>query len=212
MKRKSMYFLTGIFAGLLLAVSCVTALASDGALTITIHPINILVNGEVFQPKDVNGEDVMCFTVNGTTYAPLRAMAEAYGLDVGYDAARNLATVNAPGIGGTAPQPAVPAAGTDFAGAWTVKEKPVTDYGNEKIFTAVYAGDLSMNEFKAWWKSFNADTIAAHAEQMAAECQSFVPGYRVTLYFSYGTYSLGTAYALDGYQLSNFNPADVWIK
>ena len=206
MKRKGMYFLTGMFTALLLGLSSVTALASDGALTITIHPINILVNGEFFQPKNANGEDVMCFTVNGTTYAPLRAMAEAYGLEVGYDAARNLATVNAPDT------PAQPAVSADFAGAWMVKEKPVTDYGDEKIFTAVYAGNLSLSEFKAWWRSFDADTIATQAEQMAAECQSLVPGYRVTLYFSYGTYSLGTAYALDGYQLINFNPASVWIK
>ena len=206
MKRKGMYFLAGMFTALLLGLSSITALASDGALTITIHPINILVNGEVFRPKDVNGQDVMCFTAGGTTYAPLRALAEAYGLEVGYDAARNLATVNAPD---TPPKYTVSA---DFAGAWTVKEKPVTDYGDEKIFTAVYAGDLSMSEFKAWWRSFDADTIATQAEQMAAECQSLVPGYRVTLYFSYGTYSLGTAYALDGYQLSNFNPAGVWIK
>lgn len=35
----------------------------------------------------------MTFTYNGTTYAPLRALAEAYGLEVGYDAEKKMATV-----------------------------------------------------------------------------------------------------------------------
>ena len=209
MKGKITSFLAGALTVLALSTFTVSALASDGSFSLTARPIQVMVNGEVFAPKDAQGNDALVFVSGGTTYAPLRALAEAYGLEVGYDATRNLATVSAPDA---AARPSVPASSADFAGAWTVKEKPVTDYGDEKIFTAVYAGELSMSEFKTWWKSFDADTIAAHAEQMAAECQSLVPGNRVTLYFSYGTYSLGTAYALDGYQLSNFNPAGVWIK
>jgi len=96
MKRKTTYFLAGILVVVLLLVMSVTAQASDGSSTITIHPIRIMVNGEVFRPKDVNGQDVMAFTVNGTTYAPLRALAEAYGIEVGYASATNTATVNKP--------------------------------------------------------------------------------------------------------------------
>ena len=59
MKRKTTYFLAGVLVVLLLLAMSVTALASDGSFTITIHPIRIIVNGEVFQPKDVNGQDVM---------------------------------------------------------------------------------------------------------------------------------------------------------
>lgn len=204
MKRKTTTFFAGVLVAALLLAMSVTALASDGSITITIHPIRVLVNGEVFQPKDVNGKDVMVFTVNGTTYAPLRALAEAYGLEVGYDAAQNIATVNTPGT-------AVPVH-DDFASHWTVTEKPVTNYGNEKIFTAKYSGELSMSEFKSWWKSFSEEEIAAGAEQLAAEAQSLVPGNLVTMYFSYGTYNLGSAYSRNGIESSNFSPAGVWIK
>ena len=62
--------------------------------TISVHPINIMVNGAVFLPKDVTGRDVEVFVYNGTTYAPLRALAEAYGLSVGYDNSKKLATVD----------------------------------------------------------------------------------------------------------------------
>ncbi len=212
MKDKLTSFFAGMLTVVLLGTLTVSALASDGSFSLTAHPIRVLVNGEVFQPKDAKGNDALVFTYNGTTYAPLRALAEAYGLEVGYDAASGTATVNAPKANTQAPQPSAPAVTADFASQWTVTEKPVTDYGSEKIFTATYSGSMSMGEFKTWWKSMTEADIKAAAEQMALDAQSLVPGYTVTMYFSYGSYNLGTAYAQEGYQVSNFNPAGVWIK
>ncbi len=206
MKGKFVSFLAGMIATLILAALPVTALAATGALTIEVSPIKVLVDGEVFQPKDVNGNDVMVFTYNGTTYAPLRALAEAYGLVVGYDSENHIATVDKP----TAPD----VQGGDYASferMWTVEEKPVTHYGNEKIFTMTYSGPLSMSEFKAWWKSFDESAIEGYAERMMAEVQKTVPGYVVTAYFSYGQYNLGTVRAESGYTGSNFTGATAWI-
>ena len=160
--------------------------------------------------KDAKGNDVMVFTYNGTTYAPLRALAEAYGLEVGYDGERHIATDSKQP---TQTQP--PIADTGYAGfekQWTVKEKPVTNYGNEKIFTVTYSGDLSRGEFKAWWKSYDLSTIKEYAERMMAEVQSEVPGYIVTAYFSYGQYNLGSVHAESDFTGSNFDAAGVWIK
>lgn len=210
MKGKITSFLAGVLCVVLLAGASVTALAADGSLTLNVNPIKVLVNGEVFEPKDAGGNDVMVFTYNGTTYAPLRALAEAYGLEVGYDAEKNIATVSDPAL--NAPSAEMKPASSDFASQWTIKEKPVTNYGDEKIFTATYSGTLSMSEFKEWWKSFDDAEIARAAEQLAAEAQSLVQGYKVTMYFSYGTYNLGTAYAFGTYEQSNFNIADIWIK
>lgn len=209
MKRKIMSFVTGALAMLLISTTAVTALAASGAIKIEVSPIQVLVDGEVFQPKDANGNDVMVFTYNGTTYAPLRALAEAYGLEVGYDSKKHIATVN------TQPAGAGAATNKDYASferQWTVQEKPVTNYGDEKIFTVTYSGSLSMSEFKTWWKSFDKATIKAYAEQIAAEAQSLVPGYTVTAYFSYGQYNLGTAYADGTISGSNFDAAGIWIK
>lgn len=199
-------FAAGALAALVISSTAVTALAASGAIKIEVYPISVLVDGEVFQPKDANGNDVMVFTYNGTTYAPLRALAEAYGLEVGYDAEKNIATVN---------RPSAQTASTDYAGfekQWTVAEKPVTNYGSEKIFTVTYSGDLSMSEFKTWWKSYDPAIIKEYAERMAAEVQSTVPGYTVTAHFSYGQYNLGTVHAESDFTGSNFNAAGVWIK
>ena len=210
MKKRFLSFAAGALTALLISSTAVTALAASGAIRIEVSPISVLVDGEVFQPKDAKGNDVMVFTYNGTTYAPLRALAEAYGLEVGYDGERHIATVSK--------QPAqtqAPVADTGYAGfekQWTVKEKPVTNYGDEKIFTVTYSGDLSRSEFKAWWKSYDLSTIKEYAERMMAEVQSEVPGYIVTAYFSYGQYNLGSVHAESDFTGSNFDAAGVWIK
>ena len=209
MKTKATYFLTGVLTVILIAALTVSAMAADG-WTIRVSPIHIMVNGEVFQPKDSKGNDVECFVVNGVTYAPLRALAEAYGLEVGYDSVTRTATVNLPQAG--APSELVPLTLSDFASQWTVTEKPVTNYGNEKIFTATYSGTLSMNEFKSWWKSQSIESIQAEAEKMAAEHQAMMPGYKATMYFDYNSYNLGTAYAFGDLEQSNFRAASIWIK
>lgn len=90
--------LPGFIAGLLCAVVLFGVVGGAGALItgpsdIKVYPINIMVNGQVFQPKNVNGELVDVFKYGGTTYVPLRAIAETFGLEVGYDAEKNLATV-----------------------------------------------------------------------------------------------------------------------
>lgn len=91
-------FLSGVLCATLVFSLALSALAISGRMTIEVGPINVQVNGEVFQPTDVNGKEVPVFAYQGTTYAPLRALAEAYGLEVGYDAAANMATVTDPDV------------------------------------------------------------------------------------------------------------------
>lgn len=209
MKTKTKSLLLVVLSVILIAGLSVSALAADGFLTLKVSPINVMVNGEIFQPKDAGGKNVMVFTYNGTTYAPVRALAETYGLEVGYDQSKNMATVNKAGY---TPTPQSTTQSKGFASQWKVTSKPITNYDNERIFTAEYSGNLSMNEFKAWWKSLNQEEIETGAEQLAAEAQRTVAPNKVTMYFSYGQYSLGTAYGFNGYQQSNFNLANTWIK
>lgn len=91
--KKFSSFIAGVLTTAIVGSISISALAASGAMTISVNPINIQVNGETFAPKDVNGKSVPVFAYNGTTYAPLRALAEAYGLEVGYDANSNMATV-----------------------------------------------------------------------------------------------------------------------
>ena len=205
MKNKLAYFLAGAAAAAGLCLFPATALAAGGFLNITVDPIRILINGDEFCPLDADGNELPLFAYSGTAYVPLRAFAETCGgIEVGYDTESNCVTVVSPDT----------AAGlsSDFMQQWTISEKPVTNYGNERIFTAAYSGDLSLGDFKDWWKALNDEDISAGAEALVSELQAQFPGSCVNLYFSYGSYNLGSAYAVDHWCSASFKAADSWIK
>jgi hypothetical protein len=96
MKTNVPSFIGGMLTSAAVLLSSATVLYASTTVSIEIFPINIIVDGEAFEPKDPNGDRALVFTYNGTTYAPLRALAEAYGLEVGYDDAAKMATVSKP--------------------------------------------------------------------------------------------------------------------
>lgn len=129
-------FLTA-FLTLTACVLAVHVLAASGMIQISVDPsIKILVNGSEFKPKDVNGKDVMTFVYQGTTYAPLRALAEAYGLEVGYDANLKMATVSEPAAkpaetkpAETEPKPSAEPTNKYTAGQYKIgKDMPAGEY------------------------------------------------------------------------------------
>ena len=83
-------FGTGLGAGILPAVLVVglsvTALAAPRTIQVN-DDCEATRSGANFTPKDAIGEDVPLVADNGTTDAPVRAICEAAGLEVDYDAA-----------------------------------------------------------------------------------------------------------------------------
>ncbi|MDR2296055.1 MAG: copper amine oxidase N-terminal domain-containing protein, partial [Clostridiales Family XIII bacterium] len=57
------------------------------ALSVTYSDIAIYVNDEAISPKDADGNAVEPFIADGTTYLPVRAVAEALGFAVSWDGA-----------------------------------------------------------------------------------------------------------------------------
>lgn len=55
--------------------------------------ISIYVNGTELIPQDVNGKSTEPFIIEGTTYLPVRALAGALGLSVGWDGTTNTITL-----------------------------------------------------------------------------------------------------------------------
>lgn len=92
---------------LLLAVALVASFAFAGAATLTEKNISvkggvdIYMDGEAFQPTNVNGDAVEVFIHEGTTYLPIRAIAEALDMVVGFDLESGSVYVN--GVIGAAP-------------------------------------------------------------------------------------------------------------
>lgn len=82
-------FLAGALAALLLAGIVPSALAAAG-VNITVWPgISVYIDDQKLEPKDANGNPVMVFTYNGTTYLPVRAISEALGKPVQWEGSTN---------------------------------------------------------------------------------------------------------------------------
>ena len=58
MKRKLTSYFAGVLTALVLGTITMSAFAAGGVLTLTVTPIRVMVNGQVFQPRDAQGNEV----------------------------------------------------------------------------------------------------------------------------------------------------------
>ena len=86
MKGQWKGFAMGLISCVLIFSLCNTAFAfTNQQLNATYNNIKIKLYGDIITPKDANGNVVEPFIVDGTTYLPVRAIAEALGLTVNWD-------------------------------------------------------------------------------------------------------------------------------
>lgn len=176
MKKNLSAFMSGVLAITLVFGIGTSALAASGRLTITVDPINIQVNGQTFAPKDANGKPVDVFAYNGTTYAPLRALAEAYGLEVGYDAKTNMATVVDPKAPTNTTAPSTDysewsaeeeAAYQEFKGMWEVKRSDIAYSANIGMN---YNKD-NLNDLIDFVDKFTEETVKLYCKRLRSEIE-----------------------------------------
>ena len=85
MKKRLQGFIAGTLSGVLLS-GTVVALANTTTLyDVFVGGIKIVVDGQKINPKDANGKTVEPMIYNGTTYLPVRAVADALGKAVYWD-------------------------------------------------------------------------------------------------------------------------------
>lgn len=175
MKKQLPAFLTGFLAAVLVLSLSLSAFAAiTGKTTIEVGPISIKVKGEIFQPTDVNGNPVDVFVYNGTTYAPLRALAEAYGLEVSYDGEAKMAVVEEP-VETVEPsvEPVVPGDYSDWS------EDLKEEYESFKLMWGVqlpdvgyaradYVGEVPADVFLSTWEN-NGCMYEAFCRQFVIE-------------------------------------------
>lgn len=112
MKNQWKSFICGMFVALLLIGSVGTAAATVGTKTaqLSYNNIKVTLDGTSVNLLDANGNPVEPFIIDGTTYLPIRAISNAFGLDVGWDGTTQTVILNHPSAaqpsqsqGGSAP-------------------------------------------------------------------------------------------------------------
>lgn len=84
-KRLKDMFLGSITTILILVMSVSAFAAMNKSITVTFADIKLNINGQIITPKDAVGNTVEPFMYNGTTYLPVRAVAEALNSAVEWD-------------------------------------------------------------------------------------------------------------------------------
>lgn len=92
-KAASIIIVAALTLALALSVS-----ASTGTRDVRIgyRDIKITLDGEDVRPLDGNGEPVEPFILDGSTYLPVRGVASALGLDVGWDGETSTVILSTP--------------------------------------------------------------------------------------------------------------------
>lgn len=86
MKKRLQGLIAGILIGAMLTSGMVFAKQASETISVIYDNIKILIDGKEYQPTDVNGNKVEPFIYNGTTYLPVRAIANAFEKEVGWNA------------------------------------------------------------------------------------------------------------------------------
>lgn len=114
MKNQFKGFISGMLVTLLLVGSIGTAAATVGTKTAQLNYNNIKVtlDGVNVNLVDGGGNPAEPFIIDGTTYLPIRAISNAFGLDVSWDGATQTVILSRP----TGAQPSQPQGGGSNGG------------------------------------------------------------------------------------------------
>ncbi len=89
MKKRLQGLIAGLLIGTMLTSGVVFAKQATETISVIYDNIKILIDGKEYQPTDANGNIVEPFIYNGTTYLPVRAIANAFNKNVNWDAENN---------------------------------------------------------------------------------------------------------------------------
>ncbi len=150
MKKTARILCAVLACALVLGVSAYAASYSK-TLTAYYNDIKLSVNGQTVTPKDVNGKTVDPFIVDGTTYLPVRAVSQALGKQVDWDAKSYTVQITDPGPVGSWKAVRICLRGEDLplssfaGGSFAVK----LDQGGAGLWT------IGGVDYKVTWKEDN---------------------------------------------------------
>lgn len=172
MRTKIRWFFAGIITSLLLVALVATAYAAyHKTATLYYNDISVTLDGKKLALKDANGAAVDPFIVEGTTYLPIRAVANALNINVDWNGQTSTVILKSPS--GTSATPTVPSTATTHGGISTAAgtpaiinpKYPLHLYSNDgkvylgKLVTDIYDRDGIWNEYGNYGSQYKANSI-----------------------------------------------------
>ncbi|MCL2364975.1 MAG: copper amine oxidase N-terminal domain-containing protein [Defluviitaleaceae bacterium] len=95
MKQRLQGMVFGIVLTLLVMAGSLTVFAAvrTETFTVTFRDIRLMVNEVLVTPTNVRGEVVEPFMIEGTVYLPIRAVAEALGMEIRWNGATSTVSI-----------------------------------------------------------------------------------------------------------------------
>lgn len=90
---KKQILCTGILIASIITSGVAFSKQAIETINVTYDNIKIMIDGKEYQPKDANGNAVEPFIYQGTTYLPVRAIANAFDKDVDWEALTSTVTL-----------------------------------------------------------------------------------------------------------------------
>lgn len=149
MKKHWSGFFSGALTTLVLVglVGTAFSAARQQQATLNFSGIKITLNGSQITPPDASGKAVEPFTIDGTTYLPVRGIANALGVGVTWDQSTQTVQLTSPGA-----PPSTPATGgysrTNPAPVGTIQSIDIDNYSAKYNASAVILETTRGND--AW--------------------------------------------------------------
>lgn len=93
MRKRIRGLITGVIVGTMLTSGVVFAKQVSETINVVYDNIKILIDGKEYKPTDATGNLVEPFIYNGTTYLPVRAIANAFDKEVDWEAQTSTVTL-----------------------------------------------------------------------------------------------------------------------
>ena len=160
--QKCRSFLLGVLATAVLFCLAIPAIAAGGTVSwdCVFVGAKIVIDGETLQPKDVNGNPVDAVIYKGTTYVPIRAVANALDLSLEWD--QGSRTVYLSTEGAAEPQPAEP---TDARSNAEISEAAMENFlkkaeaGNYMIAGEEIKGSVCSEDLVIYFRPIRYDDV-----------------------------------------------------
>jgi hypothetical protein len=137
-------FIFGVVLTILLAATITATAAAfrEQTITVSFPGVRLVINGQEHTPRDGAGNVVEPFIWQGTTYLPVRAVADALGQDVNWDGTTQTVYISSPFAG---VPPMLPPVTTPPPNITWLDQK---GFQNHEISARV--GTWSINSFSQW--------------------------------------------------------------